>query len=300
MRRLLALAILLSLCAGCKNRPATLDPFLGRTKVPPPSTGAIGAQAPGAWNYPAAPPTLNTTNSGGSIYSPPGGFAPNTGTGGAAPTSPFSTTPTAPASGGAASPPVRFTGTSGAAPISSTGGGSNGQAIRIVDPPAGTTPAAASRSGTFTGAGGGGVDIMSLPAAGRSPQTADGSGRATQQSFVQPATPGAAPITSGIDLATARNSTIPGQEPRYGFDGAYTHLNGRVEFSQADRRWLLHYIEPGLVPDKLGGVVVLAPATPVALRNGDFVSVRGRVEASGNTSLPSFTATNVFPQREVR
>lgn len=300
VRRLLALIFAVGLCAGCKNRPAALDPFLGRTKVPPPATGAIGSQAPGAWNYPAAPPTLNTSNTGGSIYSQPGGSPLNSG-GGVAPTSPFST-PAAPASGGSSSTPARFTGTSGAAPLSSNGGGSNGGAIRIVESPAGATSNPAARSGTFTGAASGGVDIMDLPASSRAaqPKTAEGTGRATPQSYEQPAN-GATSITSGIDLAAARSSTIPGQEPAYGFDAAYSQLNGRLEYSPADGRWQLRYVEPGVRPDQLGGLVVLAPTAPVAgFRNGDFVSVRGRVETSGGTSLPSYTATNVTPQRERR
>ena len=307
MRRLLALIFIVGLCAGCKNRPAALDPFLGRTKVPPPATGAVGAQPPGAWNYPAAPPTLNTSNAGGSIYSQPGGSPLSSGlNNGVAPASPFST-PAAPATGGSSSTPARFTGTSGAAPLSAntaavSGGGSNGQAIRIVESPAGTASNPAARSGTLTGAATGGVDIMDLPVSSRAaqPKTAEGTGRATPQSYEQPAG-SAAPITSGIDLAAARNSTIPGQEPAYGFDAAYSQLNGRLEYSPADGRWQLRYVEPGLRPDQLGGLVVLAPTSPVAgFRNGDFVSVRGRVETNGGTSLPSYTATNVTPQREQR
>ena len=73
------------------------------------------------------------------------------------------------------------------------------------------------------------------------------------------------------------------------------------EYSPADGRWQLRYVEPGVRPDQLGGLVVLAPTSPVAgFRNGDFVSVRGRVETNGGTSLPSYTATNVTPQRERR
>ena len=143
---------------------------------------------------------------------------------------------------------------------------------------------------------------MDLPVSSRAaqPKTAEGTGRATPQSYEQPAT-NPASITSGIDLAAARNSTIPGQEPAYGFDAAYSQLNGRLEYSPADGRWQLRYVEPGVRPDQFGGLVVLAPTTPVAgFRNGDFVSVRGRLETSGGTSLPSYTATNVTPQRERR
>ena len=140
---------------------------------------------------------------------------------------------------------------------------------------------------------------MDLPINGRSaqPKTAEGAGRATQQSFNQPTAPGS-PISSGIDPATARTSTLPGQEPVYGFNAAYSQLNGKLEYSPADGRWLLRYVEPGMRPDQLGGVVVLAPGTQSAdLRNGAFVSAYGRIESTGGTSLPSFTATNVVTQR---
>ncbi|MCE9604191.1 MAG: hypothetical protein K8U03_04725 [Planctomycetia bacterium] len=307
MGRLLALAMLLSLCSGCKNRPAALDPFLGRTKVPAPPTGSVGAQPPGAWNYPAAPPTLNTSTTGSSIYSPPGGFNSNNSTG-ATPPNPF-TTPAQPATVNPSSTPARFTGTSGAAPIAPSSipsnGVSGGQSIRIVEPSAMSTPSAsAGNSGTYTGAARGGVDIMDLPVAGRTsqPKTAEGAGRATQQSYTQPAAAPSAPISSGIDPATVRNSTLPGQEPAFGFDAAYSQLNGRLEYSAADSRWILRYVEPGQRPDQVGGVVVLSPTSPVnGFRNGDFVSVRGRLEAGGGgTSLPSYTAASVTPQRDRR
>lgn len=138
---------------------------------------------------------------------------------------------------------------------------------------------------------------MDLPISGRSaqPKTAEGA-RGTQQSFNQPTPPGE--ISSGINASTARTSTLPGQEPTYGFNAAYSQLNGRLEYSQADGRWLLRYVEPGMRPDQLGGVVVLAPNTASAdLRNGAFVSAYGRIESNGGTSLPSFTATNVVTQR---
>jgi len=308
MGRLLALIILVLACGGCRNRPTALDPFLGRSKVPPPATGAVGAQPPGAWNYPASPPPptspglstpgITSSPSNNSIYSPPGGFAPNTGNpSSGAPANPFTTTPTQPGAG-SSSVPARFTGTGGAAPLSNSGtSGVSGQPIRIVEPTPGTSSTPASRAGTFTGASAGGVDIMDLPINGRSvqPKTAEGAGRGTQQSFNQPSTGG---ISSGIDPSTARTSTLPGQEPVYGFNAAYSQLNGRLEYSPADGRWLLRYVEPGMRADQLGGVVVLAPTTQSAdLRNGAFVSAYGRVESNGGTSLPSFTATNVVTQR---
>lgn len=308
MGRVLALIILSVVCGGCRNRPAALDPFLGRQKVPPPATGAVGAQPPGAWNYPAAPPAstlpglstpgLSSSPSNNSIYAPPGGFAPNT-NGGSSTVSPFNSTPTQPAAG-TPSVPARFTGTSGAAPLtnSGTGGGVSGQPIRIVEPTPGTSSTPASRAGTFVGASAGGVDIMDLPISGRGaqPKTAEGAGRGTQQSFNQATPPGE--ISSGINAATARTSTLPGQEPTYGFNEAYSQLNGKVEYSPADGRWFLRYIEPGSPPDRLGGVVVLAPGTQSAdLRSGAFVSAYGRIESTGGSSLPSFTASNVVTQR---
>ncbi|MBL9094750.1 MAG: hypothetical protein JNL96_26250 [Planctomycetaceae bacterium] len=280
MGRFVVLALLLSCAIGCRNRPAQLDPFLGTTKVTPPPTGAIHAPT---GVPPMAPPPSS------SVYTPPGGFTPNNASAVSTPGSPSST-------------PARFTGTNSSTTTAppSSGVGSSGQSIRIVEPPPGTRSASTqtappSRAGLFTGAASGGVDILDLPVSSRAaqPRTASGGG-AVQQSYVSGGT------AAGVDTAQARVVTLPGQEPAYGFDAAYSQLNGRLEYSPADGRWLLRYITPGERSDRLGGMVVLSPNTPVSgFRNGDMVTLHGRMDNDGGgVSLPTYTATSVRPQRE--
>lgn len=64
-RTILITAALLT-ASGCRNRPTQLDPFLGRTTVPPPPTGSVGVGK-------TTPPSLVAPPSG-SVYAPPGGF----------------------------------------------------------------------------------------------------------------------------------------------------------------------------------------------------------------------------------
>ncbi|MHC4181405.1 MAG: hypothetical protein ACYSWU_28230, partial [Planctomycetota bacterium] len=69
MKRLLALLIVVLVLSGCKGQGAPgTDPFFGRTRVPPPGTGAISG-APtdpyyGGAPYSGAPPYSGSPNSG--------------------------------------------------------------------------------------------------------------------------------------------------------------------------------------------------------------------------------------------
>ncbi len=53
-RAILIILIALGL-AGCKSQTPTVDPFFGRTTVPPPPTGSIAGRAADPY-YQAAPP----------------------------------------------------------------------------------------------------------------------------------------------------------------------------------------------------------------------------------------------------
>lgn len=286
-RRLLTTAIaLLATFVGCRSRQQQLDPFIGRTTVPAPVTGSVGTQAP-AYTYPAAPPTISTPPagttspfpSGGSLYSPPGGFVPNNSspTGSAPPpTSPIASTPAV-----TPQPSTQFAGASGA----------GGSPIRILEPAAtsgagGTTVA---RPAALPAAAAG-VDIMSLPVSNRPVPTG------VQQSFQQP--PGALP--PGIQYGAAQTATINPAPTDYGFNDNYSRLAGRLEYSPSDGRWMLRYVAPGNVPDRFGGVVMVAVQSAAGgLRHGDFVVADGRLDpsTSGMGYPPVFTAMNVQPQR---
>jgi hypothetical protein len=287
MRRGPSVVLLVALSTalvGCRNRPTQLDPFLGRTTVPPPPTGSVGA---GGTSVPAltAPPS-------GSVYAPPGSF----GSSSTASSSTGTVTPPPSFTNSSTSTPARFTGTGSPAMPSSGVTGSSGQSIRVVEPSPTTRPATTGGN-LYTGASAGGVDIMDLPVSGRSaqPKTAEG-GRGVQQNYTSGGTAG------GLDMSAARSVTLPGQEPAYGFDAAYSQLNGRLEYSAADGRWLLRYITPGDRADRLGGVAVLSPNSPITgFRSGDMVSVRGRIENDGaGRTMPLYSAATINAQRTVQ
>lgn len=269
----LALATLVLLVGGCRNQPAQLDPFLGRTTVPAPPTGAVGAQPPGVMAYPAAPPSFTSPPTGTTTVpsTVPGTFVPNSSMPAPRPLS--STSP--PANNLPSSPPTNFN-------VSTP--------MRVVAP----DPNRRLVAGPSTS---GGVDIMDLPVRGKSSQnkTAVGAARGALQSYEAPS--GA---TYNVENAVAQVVTLPGQNPAYGFDETYSRLNGRLEYSPADGRWLLRYVAPEKQPDRFGGLVALTPMGSMnGFRSGDFVTADGRIDATG-AAAPIFTATNVTLQREAR
>lgn len=259
MYRFVFLFALLLLC-GCRNRSAQLDPFLGRTTVPPPPTGSIGSPGATGLSYPATPPSFNPGSTAPSTIPPasPGGFMPNTS---APPPQPLSNAvpsnnipgTTAPPS---ANPPYQFTG--------------GGSAIRVMP----ADPNARPSMGTSNG----GIDIMQLPVKGQGSR---------------PATP---PVNStSIPATPISNST--GQVGNFGNDPAYSQLNGRLEYSALDGRWLLRYAAPQSKTDRYGGVAILVPQGSMAgFNNGDFVTAQGRLQADGSAS-PVFTASGLSLQR---
>lgn len=260
--------------AGCRSRPTGLDPFLGRTTVPSPATGAATVQPgatiamPPAGTLPANMLPANTAPAGspapaGSIYSPPGGFTPNT-----------SAPPRVLSNNGnpAASPPAQFA--------------SNGTPIRVEQPSASNAAASAAARPTIS-AHSGGVDIMSLPVSRRS---------------VSPPMNAAPAYPPGVGPAN-RTTTLPAADNAFGFNQNYSQLAGRLEYSPSDQRWFLRYVAPGNTPDRFGGVAWLAiqRASP-GLKNGDFVVADGSFNASGavNGAPPIFTTTGVALQRDRR
>ena len=260
-RWLIAAALMLS-PVGCQNRPTQLDPFLGRTTVPPPPTGSVGTGV-------VVPPATGATP----VAKPPIGTPP--------PTSPNITPPRVLSSTPSTGTPGQFVGT-------------GGTPIRVVQPDAGARPAGSPTytglPGTFSAPPGGGIDIMDLPVRGKSnqPKTAGNDGRGSQQSY--------APPSDGTKVVT-----LPGKQSVYGFNEDYTQLSGKLEYSQFDGRWLLRYVAPGSRPDTYGGAAVLVlPGPPAGLRNGDFVTAQGRFDGGGSSGSPVFTAVSIAPQQAVR
>lgn len=287
--RLVFATILLFAFGGCRNRPQQLDPFLGRTAVPPPPTGSVGASS-GVLAYPSSPPpspSLQPPAAGAS--SPPG-----TGVGAPGTFAPNATTRTPPP------PPISTPQilSNNSSPPGSVAGGSSTQfassgssSIRVV-PPSGGSPTAP--QSLRTPAANGAVNIMDLPVKGQGPKTATGTTHGAPQVY-NPNT-----HTTSAPHTPAKTVTLPGRQESYGYDPTYTVLNGKLEYSSLDGRWLIRYVSPDVKPDAFGGVAVLAPSGPMTgFRNGDFVTAQGKLQAAGSSS-PVFTATQLSPQREAR
>lgn len=86
MKRTLLLIVAAMVCGGCHNQgQSNVDPFFGRTTVPPPATGSVGAK-PGTPSY--QQPQLPQLPAGGTLQPipqlQPGAMAPSTVPGGAA------------------------------------------------------------------------------------------------------------------------------------------------------------------------------------------------------------------------
>lgn len=91
--------------------------------------------------------------------------------------------------------------------------------------------------------------------------------------------------TLPVQAATA---PVPHSTARFAHDAQYQWLNGRLEYSQLDRRWKLRYIEIDGETDSFGGSVILPEASALqGYQPGEFVTVQGTVDAS-QTSPGSF------------
>jgi hypothetical protein len=133
---------------------------------------------------------------------------------------------------------------------------------------------------------------MDLPVRGQAgqPKTATGAPRGIPQVY-NPNT-----HTTTAAAQPGKVVTLPGQQTAFGFNEGYTQLSGKLEYSAIDGRWLIRYVSPDARPDRYGGVAVLVPSGPMTgFRNGDFVTVQGRLEAAGSSS-PVFTASALAPQ----
>lgn len=90
----------------------------------------------------------------------------------------------------------------------------------------------------------------------------------------------AAPVTSRFATNTRSTATPAPSASRklYGYDPEYRSLQGRLEFSESERRWKLRYIPIDGQTDKFGGSVILADAPELdGFKAGDYVTVEGTV-----------------------
>jgi len=256
---LLAVAGVLSGC--CRRAPVrVVDPFLGRTVVVPPATGAasIGPADPYYRNTPNSmtpptpvpqitPGTPDTGTQPSKSGQTPGVSTPSEdfdypgfstpGTPLSDPYSPqtpatplsFSARPTPSDSLGASRPPTRE------------------RVVRVLKP----------RPKTAAGSVGeqeGGFRLVSAIG---------------EPGCVESAPPKGKPSVAAVEFTSQAD---------YGHDADHTWLRGKLEHSQIDRQWKLRYIPIGETTDEFGGSVVLPDPTLLSgCERGDFIEVHGKI-----------------------
>jgi len=89
---------------------------------------------------------------------------------------------------------------------------------------------------------------------------------------------------------------------RFGYEPQYQWLRGQLQYSQATNQWKLRYIPIQGNMDQFGGSVLLAnPHLLGNLRPGDYVLIRGRLQAQETdvrSFAPVYTISVVQQQRQ--
>ena len=266
MKRSLVLAVAVCTIAGCRGPAANVaDPFVGRTKIPPPRTGTIcaGSDDPSYRGTPAPVTPLKPipqTAPGGSTapansgrlegYPPAnGGFKPHGASASAARTSQSTRMATR-----VGSPPLENRPPARVSPDPSVPAGHE-RVIRILPPrrkaDANSNPASKSSDG------------RSLP----------------DSSQVWAASATEVPGDSGNVKAAVASASTTGLKPnaRYGYEPDYGRLRGKLEYSEIDRHWKLRYIPVDGTTDQFGGSVILPELKVSGFERDDFLEVRGRI-----------------------
>jgi hypothetical protein len=324
MKRLLAILVAVFALSGCRSQgPAGTDPFFGRTRVPPPGTGAIsgGSTDPyyGGAPYSTAPPAVTTPQmppatgsqppsaSGGQNYVPPGGtlnYQGSSWTPMGPPKASQSDTSSSlsdrslPAKKATSTPASRQRVVQALQPRTKAAAGS--PQIRI---PASAIASAADEPRELR-VPEGAIEITDLPPVGgatsaaRSQSASGGSGVRLASGIQQP------DVSAGVAAAVAVSGETTGGTPAaesapragYGYDPEYHWLRGKLEYSQIDRRWKLRYIPVEGDTDQFGGSVVLPDAKVLAgCERGDFIEVRGQVDQQNtkNGYAPTYKVVEV-------
>jgi hypothetical protein len=93
----------------------------------------------------------------------------------------------------------------------------------------------------------------------------------------------------------------PAERPRiarYGYAKDYNQLQGRLEYSAAERQWKLRYIPIHGQMDIHGGSVVLPTTALEDFQAGDYVIVQGRLDqktASRDDGQPRYVPSSISP-----
>jgi len=260
MKRLFVLVIAAVVLCGCRNQaPPAVDPFFGRTRVPPPPTGSLSGRraAPyyrGASRAMAPLRSIVPTPAGGSTTAEPAGEKLARG-----------------------EPVIRVLQPRPKAAASSSHSGVSHSAVAL----------AASRPRRLR-IPQKAIDIMDLPTAGGSAspkpaRSASGSSGFRLVSGTEgPNDSEKVTVADGSSGSAAAGEKSGQFAPRgsYGHDPEYGWLRGKLEHSQIDRHWKLRYIPIDGATDKFGGSVVLSnPSVLAGCERGHFIEARGKLGA---------------------
>ncbi len=263
--------------SGCRNSTSQgpVDPFLGPTRVPAPSTGSIytppadsyyspqqGIQPQSGASGPSFQQTIVPFQSAGQPNAPSGsplsaeGWTATPSFAGASLVSGSATPDMRPQP----QPPPIAAATVQREPI-----------VRVLEPAPRAFAAELPRAGSSTPTRV--VNIVDLPRVANT-------GASGFRTVSAEAEPSVNPVVAAVAQQPAEQfAPSAGQ---YGFDPSYAWLRGRLEYSQVDHRWKLRYIPVDGNTDQYGGSVIIANEAALAgCEQGEFVTIRGRVAGGG-------------------
>jgi len=241
MKRLFVLLAVAGVVSGCCRRApvSVVDPFLGRTMIAPPGTGAAGPADPYYRNTPSfmtPPRSVPQTTPGTGTQPPASGQTP----GDSSPNGDFSypgfsapgagpSDPYPPQTHGTSRPPTRE------------------RVVRVLEP---------------------------RPKTAAGPPEQEEGGFRLVSAVEEPGRVESVPPKGDPSVVAAQFTS----QANYGHDADYAWLRGKLEYSQIDLQWKLRYIPIGGTTDEFGGSVVLPdPAVISGCERGDFVEARGRI-----------------------
>jgi hypothetical protein len=314
MSRTGLLLVCLLAVAGCRGSSLT-DPFLGANghRVPPPQTGSVGV--PGASDAYYSPNVTPTPGVRPPVTAPPRPYVPQSGAIPSAPPArwqqPGASTGTPQPYSGVANVTTGANGSGFRAPALPSGGaigtGVRAPATSPSSAPAfvmrgmpvndatllSVAPRAATQPGQLADIGDPTRPIYSASIS-RSAANANQVARPTSPAPVTApaawAPAGAAPRTAGspgpgVQRMSFNSPALPGVG-NYHFSPDYAQVRGKLEYSAADRRWLLHYQDAkgtSVAGDRFGGVLPVSDSGKLdGYKPGDFVEISGRVAADAS------------------
>ena len=153
------------------------------------------------------------------------------------------------------------------------------------------------------------IDIMDLPPKGLGGFSSTGSAKASTAVHRDPAVRLASATTSQPPPGKQATNPYPRRLPesnkpisftpsaKYGHADDHSWLKGRIEYSQARRRWKLRYIPIDGETDRFGGSVILRKTSLLSgYERGDCVEVKGRLADDAKTAgdyAPDYEITQI-------